>query len=94
MIFKGSRYTHTPTYSRDSVEVFERRNIINFNLEDAQVHKFTQGDTLSILAEEYLGDAQLWWVILDVNNFRSVFDIPLGTNLIIPSQQEVLSIYG
>ncbi len=92
MIYKGSRYTNTEMYSRDGVEVYTRRQMRNFNTQNAIKHVVIQSDTLSTMAHEYYGDAQLWWVILEANpSYTTVKDIKIGDVLVIPNRDEVLS---
>lgn len=52
-------------------------------------------DRLDLLAETYLGEARLWWVIAEFNNIFWMFDLEVGSTLRIPSYErltmEVLS---
>ncbi|GHO83198.1 CIS tube protein [Dictyobacter formicarum] len=48
------------------------------------LHNITQGQTLSGLAADYLGDPGLWRLIAQANNIDDPFHIPPGTQLIIP----------
>jgi len=49
-----------------------------------RVHTVVVTDTISALAEEYLGDWRQWRVIADRNNVADVRLITPGTKLIIP----------
>lgn len=90
MIFEGSRYTKTNLYNRDGVSVFERREMLNFNVAGAMKHTVVQSDTLSTIAHHYYGDSQLWWVILEANpHYSCLFDIQIGDILLIPTREEV-----
>lgn len=91
MIFTGSRYADTNLYNREGVNVFERRNLINFTMENSTKHIVSQSDTVSTLAYSFYGDAQLWWVILEANpRYSTVFEIKAGDILNIPSKEEVI----
>ena len=46
---------------------------------------------LDFIAEEYLGDGHLWWVIAEYNNIVNPFDVPIGTSIKIP---QISDIYG
>lgn len=92
MIFEGSRYTKTSLYNRDGVNIFERREMLQFNTDEAVKHTVVQSDTLSTIANQYYEDAQLWWVILEANpSYSNAFDIKVGDILVIPSKDEVIN---
>lgn len=94
MIYKGSRYTNTEVYHRNEIEVFKRRELFDYNVKNAQIHTFIQGENLSRLAQQYYEDTQLWWCILEANpQYRCPLDIKYGDKLIIPHRDEVLKIY-
>lgn len=91
MIYRNSRYTKTPVNVVDGVSTFKLRTRFTFNTNGAIIHQFTASDRLDGLAQEYYKDPQLWWVILDANpQFSSELEIPLGTDLVIPSVNEVM----
>ena len=52
---------------------------------DDRFHTIVTGDRLDVLAQRYLGDAGLWWVICDCNEIAFPLDPPFGTALRIPS---------
>lgn len=54
-----------------------------------KIHTVTQGDTLPIIANKYLSDSQLWFVIADINNILNNFDLDIGSTIIIPNKQDV-----
>lgn len=91
MIYENSRYTHTNVDVDDNVSTFKLRKRFTFNNEGAIIHQFRQGDRLDGLALKYYEDPQLWWVFLEANpQYRSELDIEYGTNLIVPSKEEVI----
>lgn len=48
-------------------------------------YTWTQRDRIDLVANEFLGDPNLWWVIMDYNpEIVNPLDIPLGTVLRIP----------
>lgn len=51
-----------------------------------QIHVFTATDTISGLAQKYYGDWREWRIIAEKNNIADVRQIPVGTELIIPSR--------
>ena len=92
MIYTGSRYSNTSLYNRDGANIFERRELKTFNMDNATKHIMNQSDTLSTLAHLYYGDSQLWWVLLEANpQYTTVFDIEVGDILEIPSKEEVIT---
>jgi nucleoid-associated protein YgaU len=48
------------------------------------LHNFIQGQTLSGLASNYLGDPTQWRAIAQANKIDDPFNIPSGTQLVIP----------
>lgn len=91
MIYEGSRYTKTELYDRNGTLLFKQRSRFSIGFKNAIKHRFTQGERLDALAYKYLGNAQLWWAILDCNpKYRCEVDIPYGAELIIPSYDEVM----
>ena len=64
-------------------------------LEDAalKIHIFTITDTLSNLAEKYLGDWRKWRIIATRNNIIDPRQIEAGTTLIIPRSSLVHGSY-
>lgn len=54
---------------------------------DDRFHTVVTGDRLDVLAQRYLGDASLWWVICDCNNLPLPPRLMPGTFLRIPSAE-------
>lgn len=91
MIFKNSRYTNTPVSSKSGLVSFKLRTRFKFNLTNAKVHQYSLGETLDGLALHYYQDSQLWWVFLEANTqYKTLFDVKYGDNLIVPSYEEVM----
>lgn len=90
MIFEGSRYKYTNVYDNNGKRTFENRTRLNFSLDDCYSYSFKSTDRLDILAYEYYGDAQLWWVIMDANpSYDFEFDIKAGDTILIPTKKAV-----
>lgn len=95
MIFRHSRYTNTQMYDRNGVSTFKIRPYASFSLEDCDSYIWEESSTLDSLAFDYYGDSQLWWVIADTNIATvDPFNIPCGTEILIPSRKWVLELYG
>lgn len=73
--------------SNRSISPFERYGEA-FPLTDAtlKTHRWTAADSISLLAEKYLGDWRLWRLIAEKNNITDVRQIEPGMILIIPKQ--------
>jgi nucleoid-associated protein YgaU len=71
--------------SERSISPFERYGAAR-PIEDAvlQTHVFIVTDTISALAEKYLGDWRNWRLIAERNNLTDVRQIAIGSQLIIP----------
>lgn len=49
------------------------------------LYTWTQRDRIDLVANEFLGDPSLWWVLMDYNpEIVNPLDIPIGTSLRIP----------
>jgi hypothetical protein len=49
-------------------------------------YTWTQKDRIDLIANEFLGDPSLWWIIMDYNpEIVNPLDIPVGTSIRIPS---------
>lgn len=48
-------------------------------------------DRLDIIANEYYGTPRYWWIIAQANYIIDPFDVPVGTQLRIPS---IISLYN
>jgi hypothetical protein len=61
------------------------------NMDEYELTRMTEPfqKRLDILANEHYGDPTLWWVICQVNNIRNPFDIPVGTELKLPTAAAV-----
>lgn len=71
--------------SERSISPYERYGTAR-PIEDAvlQTHVFIVTDTISALAQKYLGDWRKWRLIAERNNIADVRQIAIGTVLIIP----------
>lgn len=92
MIYKNSRYTKTSVENTDGISVFKLRKRFEFNTDNAVIHQYSEGDSLEGIALNYYNDPQLWWVILEANpQVKNALEVPYGTNLVIPSEKEVVN---
>lgn len=48
-------------------------------------------DRLDFVAEEYLGNGRLWWVLAEYNLIVDPFNVPVGTRIQIPDISELYS---
>ncbi len=55
-------------------------------------HAVVAGDRIDNLANTYLEDPNLWWVICDWNDIRFPLSLTAGTTLRIPSQETLSSL--
>ena len=93
MIYAHTRYRKTPTTieSTQQKKIFTARPLFHFPSEGAVSHIWKDGDRLDILAHEYYGSSQLWWVILDTNSkYKWEGEISVGDILVIPSIERVV----
>lgn len=92
MIYNYSRFTNTNAYYTHKGNLsFKIRERFKFNLENAKIVLYREGDRLDLLSYRYYGTTQLWWAILDANpTYRWEGDIPYGASLVIPEKGEVI----
>tara|TARA_B100000900_G_C20601622_1_gene725919 strand:- start:3027 stop:3320 length:294 start_codon:yes stop_codon:yes gene_type:complete len=84
----AGRYTFNPKKKLpDGREVYISKKLPKIPKTDNDIYVAVQtGDRLDSIAEEYLGDASLWWVIANANQIHDApFSLPDGTVLRIPA---------
>lgn len=91
MIYEGSRYefsdverlVDTKGTARPTVFAAPTDELINFSS-----YTVRQGDRIDLLADRFLGDAELWWKIADANPEWMFWDyLADGLTLRIPSER-------
>ena len=95
MMYENSRYLQTPLYTRygNSSPILKMRSRFSFNIANATVHEWVEGDTLDGVAFKYYENCALRWAILDANpKYRTEFDIKNGDIILIPDYEEVVSL--
>lgn len=94
-MFENSRYLRTPIYNitGEDAPILKIRSRFTFDIQNASIHEWVEGDTLDGLAYRYYGISALRWAILDANpTYRSEFDINYGDKIFIPDYEEVVNI--
>ena len=84
----AGRYTFNPKKKlSDGREVYISKKLPKIPKTDNDIYVAVQtGDRLDSIAQEYLGDASLWWVIANANQIHDApFSLPDGTVLRIPA---------
>lgn len=59
---------------------------------DDRFHTLVSSDRLDLLANTYLGDPHLWWVIADYNDLLDPLDLTPGVVLRIPAIEYVYQV--
>ena len=90
MIYTDSRYatgnifvSYSARDSSNHVTVFR-----TFPKDRAKytLYMWREQDRIDLISAKFLGDASLWWRIMDYNpEFLNPIDIPVGTTIRIPS---------
>jgi nucleoid-associated protein YgaU len=78
-------------------DVSLQRTPINFlGSVDEKYHVVSEGDTLLSIAQSRYDDQFLWYIIADANPIQvpDIFDLVVGTILLIPNKQTLSLIYG
>ena len=90
MIGRNSRYAGCILYRDSSGEYLGRRERIDTTPRyDDRLHTVIAGDRIDLIAHRYLGDARLWWIICDYNDIFFPLELVPGTELRIPSMENV-----
>lgn len=60
------------------------------------LHIVTAGEKYrpDIIANDFYGDPRLAWIILSANNMSDIFDLEIGSEIIIPSSTSIFSSGG
>lgn len=93
-IYKGSRYTSTPTYYPDGSDkkIFDIRQRFQFIQQGQYITLGLRVIPLTFLAYKIYNNSELWWAILDANpQYQSELDIKVGDIVTIPTFTEVVS---
>ena len=91
MIFEGSRYENADVEPVAGPDRVVRQTIVTPHELPVQAFQFSyytvkEGDRIDILADRFLGDPELWWVLADYNPQWQFFDnLPANTILRVPS---------
>lgn len=90
-IYSGSRYSTSNLYVRkDGNVVIPVRKKIKFDIKNLTQYTVREGDTVDNLAYRIYGNAQLYWAILDCNNYLSELEMSAGDIIYIPPYEEVV----
>lgn len=92
VLTKGSRYEKVRVYNyhhskKGIVPTFVRRRPLEMPPDSEVIrHQVLEGDTLDYLAYKHLGDARLWWAILELNSqYLTPGDIRIGDIILLPT---------
>ncbi len=92
-VYDESRYIQTPVIKRNNTEMLAIRNRFSFNIDNASVYTWTDGDTLDGVSYTFYDTPDFRWAILDANpKYRTEFDIKPGDSIYIPDYDEVVEI--
>jgi nucleoid-associated protein YgaU len=89
VIFEGSRYEHSDVVTLLGADGQPRQTVLvdapRTTVLAFSYYSVRAGDRIDLLAERFLGDAELWWVIADANPQHMYYDyLPEGIVLRIP----------
>jgi len=90
MIGPDSRYATCVLYVDGGLEFIGTRQRIDATPRPDDVfHTVVEGDRIDLIANRYLGRADLWWVVCDYNDIFLPIELPVGQVLRIPSSDHV-----
>jgi len=85
-----SRYQFSKLYQDGDNQFWGSRATVDTSPRpDDKFHTVVEGDRIELLAYNYLGDVNLWWVIADYNDLFFCQDLEIGARLRVPSQSAV-----
>lgn len=91
-VYKNSRFGTAQIYrvpNSLNVQIDNRKFLELENFENWEIVVYEDKDRLDLLAFNYYKNAQLWWVIADVNHIAFPLEIAIGTRIFIPDFFEV-----
>lgn len=68
----------------DGSLVLERHKVNYVKSDRDRYFTTIQDDTIWNIAHQAYGDSKYWWIIADVNNIESPFELEAGLSLLIP----------
>ncbi len=71
---------------KDGRRILVREKVVYKESPNDKYHLVTDTDTISNLAHNYYGNSKEWWIIADANNLATPWELPIGTNIIIPDK--------
>ncbi len=79
----------------DGTMILQRPLIAPYEVQQGdEYEEFVQGQDLTQYSFAYYDNSKKWWAIADVNAIFNPLDIPAGTGLIIPKQENIEQYYG
>ncbi len=89
-IFRGIDFVSNYISEIEPITMNENNETYEINKEENYIyHTITYGDTLSEIAQLYLGDANDWIIIQDLNNNIDPLSLSIGMKLKIPADKIV-----
>ena len=82
-------YSIPITYKDGDISLERIVKDIPDNINDRS-HIIVEGDTLENLAYFYYKDNRRWFLLADKNNIDDIFNLEIGTELIIPDIKSIL----
>ena len=90
MIGRRSRYAAAVLFTGRAEEFLGTRFPVDTTPRlDDRFHTVMEGDRVDLLAQRYLGRAELWWIICDYNDIFFPLELDPGAVLRIPSVEHV-----
>lgn len=92
MIYRGSRYQKAKVELIDGIPtIVSRYRPWTTPRPDDTFHTVAYGERLDQIAYRYYGDAELWWVVADINGILDpLADLPVGKVLRVPNYRTVI----
>ena len=92
MLFSDSRYATGRVYKAYNSKSGANSIVVARRFPSARsafyYYTWKEGDRVENVAANLLGDANLWWTIMDFNpEIANPFSIPVGTNIRVPYEQ-------
>jgi len=90
MIGRRSRYAAVVLFTGQAEEFLGTRFPVDTTPRpDDRFHTVVEDDRVDLLAQRYLGQADLWWIICDYNDIFFPLELEPGSILRIPSTDHV-----
>jgi nucleoid-associated protein YgaU len=76
------------TYPEGDISLERLPQDIKDDIED-KIHTVSESDNLTFISNKYYKQSNLWHIIAEKNNLDDIFNLVIGSNLVIPNKKKL-----